>query len=159
MAHDRAGTGPWGWIKAVGSAERPLQRDWRDEDSHLLTSCWFSKHPRSLRAGDVLVYYAARWGTFCALMELISDDVSDDGGAHPVDGQRWRWRMDVRPLVTLSLDDAPTLAQAGIDPLRVRRQSHIVLTSEEYETISGLILARASRSVQEPDSDAQPKAA
>ena len=155
MAHDRAGTGAWGWLKAVGSAESPLRRDWRVEDAHLLKHCWFSKHPRSLRAGDVLVYYAARWGVFPALMELVSDDVIDGGGDHPIHGQRWRWRMDVRPLVTLSLDDAPTLADAGIDPLRVRRQSHIVLTTAEFATIRDLILAAASRDVHQPGERAQ----
>lgn len=159
MAYDRAGTGPWGWIKAVGSAESPLRRDWRVEDKHLLTHCWFSKHPRSLRAGDVLVYYAARWGVFAALMELVSDDVVDGGGNHPVNGPRWRWQMDVRPLVTLALDDAPTLVDAGIDPLRVRRQSHIVLTTREFATIRDLILNVASLDVQEPGSNARPKAA
>lgn len=95
------GTGPWAWLKSVGSQETPLKRDWRSEDYHLVAFCWFSKHPRSLRAGDMLVYYAARWGVFPALMELVSDDVADDAGGHPVHGQRWRWRMDVRPLVTL----------------------------------------------------------
>jgi len=148
MAYDRLGTGPWGWIKAVGSTERPLGRDWRVDDDHLLQHCWFSKHPRSLRAGDVLVYYAARRGVFPALMELISDDVTDDGGGHPVHGERWRWSMDVRPLVTLALDDAPTLADARIDPLRLRRQSHIVLTTQEFATIRDLILAAASRDVE-----------
>lgn len=146
MAHDRAGTGPWAWVKSVGSADAPLRRDWRDEDRHLLHLCWFPKHPRSLRAGDVLVYYAARWGVFPALMEVISDDVADDQGGHPVHGDRWRWCMQVRPLVTLPLGDAPTLAEAGIDPLRLRRQSHIVLTREEYERVRDLVLAAASRS-------------
>lgn len=150
MAYDRAGTGPWAWLKSVGAQETPLHRDWRKVDSHLLEHCWFSKHPRSLRAGDVLVYYAARWGAFPALMELVSDDVSDDMGGHPVHGKRWRWRMDVRPLVTLPLDDAPTLAEAGVDPLRVRRQSHILLTRMEFDCVRDLILARAARTVTEP---------
>jgi len=144
MAYDRVSTGAWAWLKSVGSQATPLRRDWRSTDAHLLVHCWFSKHPRSLRAGDVLVYYAARWGVFPALMELVSDDVNDDAGGHPVDGQRWRWRMDVRPLVTLPLDDSPTLAEAGIDAVRVRRQSHILLTGEEFELVRDLILARAA---------------
>jgi hypothetical protein len=40
-----------------------------------------------------------------------------------------RWRMDVRPLVTLPIDVAPTLADVGIEPRRVRRQSHIRVPS------------------------------
>lgn len=34
--------------------------------------------------------------------------------------------MQVSTLVTLPMEDAPTLADAGIDPLRLRRQSHIL---------------------------------
>ena len=56
----------------------------------------------------------------------------------------------MRPLVTLPLDDAPTLAGAGIDPLRVRRQSHIVLTTEEFVRIRDLILAAAARDIEQP---------
>jgi hypothetical protein len=150
MAYDRAGTGAWAWLKSVGAAEDPLDRDWRYHDHHVLLDVWFSKHPRSLRAGDVLVYYAARWGTFPALMELVSDDVFDHSGDEDFTG-RWRWSMQVRPLVTLPVDTAPTLTDADIDPLRVRRQSHILLTPEEYRTIRDLILARAIRDVEGPD--------
>lgn len=151
MAYDRSGTGAWAWIKVVGSQDARLRRDWRERDSHLLTSCWFSKHPRSLRAGDILIYYASGWGTFPALMEIAADDVVDDTGGHPIQGQRWRWRMSVRPLVTLPLDEAPTLSDAGIDPLRVRRQSHILLTKAGFVVIRDLILAGASRSVSDKE--------
>ncbi len=67
--------------------------------------------------------------------------------------------MDVRPLVTHSLDDAPTLAEAGIDSLRVRRQSHIVLTTAEFATIRDLILAAASRDGEQPGEGACAQAA
>jgi len=147
MAYDRAGTGSWPWLKSVGSQDTPLDRDWRATNHYLLNSCWFSKHPRSLRAGDVFVYYAASWGVFPALMELVSDSVIDDGGGHPVHGQRWRWRMDIRPLITIPMEHAPSLADVGIDPLRVRRQSYILLTKEEYERARDLIAAAAKRDV------------
>src|SRR4051812_20800671 len=89
MAYERAGTGAWAWIKSVGSAEEPLNRDWRYHNVAVLRDVWFSKHPRSLRAGDALVYYAARWGVFPALMELVSDDVFDHSGERGYTG-RWR---------------------------------------------------------------------
>jgi hypothetical protein len=60
-----------------------------------------------------------------------------------------RWRMDVRPLVTLPIDVAPTLADVGIEPRRVRRQSHIRLDIPEYERCRDLTLARASRDVDD----------
>jgi hypothetical protein len=58
--------------------------------------------------------------------------------------------MEVRPLVTLPLDDAPTLADVGIDPLRVRRQSHILLSQPEFNRARDVILARVSRAVDNP---------
>jgi hypothetical protein len=147
MAHDRAGTGPWAWLKAVGTGEEPLDRDWRAVDKHLLPHCWFTKRPRSLRAGDVLVYYAPKWGRLPALMQLLSDD-AEDVAEHPYGPQRWRWRMDVRPLVTLPLEVAPSLADVGVDSLRVRRQSHILLTTDEYTTARRLIVETASHEAQ-----------
>ena len=149
MAYDRAGTGPWAWLKAVGAAGSPLKRDWRAEDEHLLWYCWFSKHPRSLQEGDLLVYYAAQWMRLPAIMELISDEVLDDHAGHPVHGKRWRYKMEVRPLVVLPMGDAPTLDDVGIDPLRVRRQSHIKLTREEYLVARDLITAAAGRDVDQ----------
>jgi len=142
MAYERTGTGRWAWLKSVGSADDPLHRDWRVRDSHLLNKCWFSKHPRSLQEGDCFVYYAAKWGRVCALMELVSDEVLDEAGGHPVNGKRWRYAMHVRPLVLLDLPSAPTLAEAEIDPLRVRRQSYIKLTAGEFMPIRGLLLNR-----------------
>ena len=49
MAYDRTGTGPWAWLKSVGTQEQPLGSDWRVDNRHLLTHVYFSKHPRSLR--------------------------------------------------------------------------------------------------------------
>jgi hypothetical protein len=132
----------------VGSQAEPLDRDWRLVDDHLLRSVWFSKYPRSVRGGDLFVYYAARWRCFPALMELVSDEVVDDADGHPVDGKRWRWRMEVRPLVTLELRSAPALEQTSIDPLRLRRQSHILLTEREYDELRSLVLAAAEREAQ-----------
>ena len=47
--------------------------------------------------------------------------------------------MAVRPLVTLDLADAPTLDQASFDPLRLRRQSHVLLDRAEYSDLRELI--------------------
>src|SRR5438105_4213239 len=115
MAYDRTGTGRWVWIKTVGSADWPLESDWLEERSGLLEWVWFPKHPRSLRRGDLLVYYAALKGVFPAVMELLADDAEDDA-THPLHSDRWPWRMPVRPrLIIPRLEDAPTLAQSGIN--------------------------------------------
>lgn len=144
MAHDRAGTGRWAWLKGVGTAEAPLRPDWRLNDAHLLTNIWFTKYPRSVRAGDLLVYYAAKWQRLPAIVELASDDVLDDGGAHPVHGQRFRWKMHVRPIVAAGLDQAPHLRETDIASSRVKRLSHILLHPDEYSPIRQMLLDAAS---------------
>lgn len=143
MAYDRTGTGRWSWLKAVGTQEEPLVANWRVGDSHLLTRVWFSKHPRSIRAGDLLVYYAARHGVMPAIVEVVADHVDED-----LSEERWKWSMEVRSIVLLGLREAPTIYDSPIDPLRVRRQSHIRLEPEEFAHIRGLILEAAAASIQ-----------
>jgi hypothetical protein len=131
MAYDRTNTGPWTWVKTVGSVDDPLLQDWLGEREGLLEKVWFPKHPRSIRRGDLLVYYAATRGRFPAVVEVKSDEVR----RRPEDySERWPWYMEVRPrLVIPYLDCAPDLADVGLDPLRLRRQSHILLTDDEWE--------------------------
>src|SRR4051812_18062385 len=103
MAYDRTGTGPWAWLKSVGTQEDPLRTDWRVANAGLLTRVWFSKHPRSIRGGDLLAYYAARHQVLPAIVEVVSDEV------HEGDNTRWKHHMEVRPIVTVGLRDAPSL--------------------------------------------------
>lgn len=135
MAYDRTSTGPWVWLKAVGTADDPLSANWPREDAHLLEHVWFPKRPRSLRADDLLVYYAAGLGVLPGIARLLTDEPVDEPESHPKYGARWPWKMGVEPIVTVSLEIAPTLAYVGIDPLRVRRQSHIRLEPHEVEVV------------------------
>ena len=147
MAYDRTGTGRWTWVKTVGSADDPLFSDWLDARGYLLEWVWFPKHPRSLRAGDLLVYYAATRGVFPAVVELVSNEVHAQE-AHPRHPARWPWRMAVRPrLVIPRLEDAPTISDVGLDSLRLRRQSHILLSDEEWERFRGVFLPPAEAAV------------
>lgn len=146
MAYDRTGTGMWTWIKSVGSVEEPLESQWLENRDYLLENVWFPKHPRSLIAGDLLVYYAATKGVFPAVVEILTGEVESDTN-HPRYSSRWPWRMSVRPrLVIPNLDDAPTLEQFGIDSLRLRRQSHILLNADEWERIRATYLPPAEPS-------------
>ena len=147
MAYDRTGTSRWVWLKAVGTQEEPLAADWRlRERNNLLLRVWFSKHPRSIRGGDLLVYYAARHGVMPAIVEVVSDHVDEH-----LSEERWKWSMEVRPIVLLGLREAPTIYDSLIDPLRVRRQSHIRLEPHEFAQLRALILDAAAASVQLDD--------
>lgn len=131
MAYSRENTGRWAWLKSVGSSSDPLEDDWPEKRPYLLDSVWFPKHPRSIRRGDLLVYYAASRGMLPAVVEVLSDEVHEDYD-HPRYSERWPWRMTVKPLLLVPrLPDAPPLSAIGVDPLRVRRQSHILLRPDE----------------------------
>jgi hypothetical protein len=154
MAYERAGTGPWAWLKSVGTQEDPLDLAWPYGEMHLLDRVFFSKHPRSIRAGDVLVYYAAGRQVLPALMLVTSDEVHDEGEDVP----RWRYWMSVRPIIILSLRGAPTLTQAGISPTSVRRQSHVLLSPEQYVHLRELMLHAVNVTLGSVEG-AQPQAA
>jgi|SRR4051794_21505980 hypothetical protein len=135
MSYDRVGTGRWAWLKSVGSADEPLENGWQEKWRYLLKAVWFPKHPRSIRKGDLLVYYAAGRGRLPAVVEVTGDEVQESRD-HPRYSERWPWRMEVRPrLIAPDLEDAPSLEEVGIDPLRVRRQSHILLDTDELEAV------------------------
>lgn len=135
MSYDRRGTGRWAWLKSIGSAEEPLEDGWQEEWNYLLEAVWFPKHPRSIRSGDLLVYYAAGRRRLPAIVEVTGDEVQESRG-HPRYSKRWPWRMEVRPrLVAPDLERAPSLNDVDIDPLRVRRQSHILLDTEELDAV------------------------
>lgn len=157
MAHDRAGTGRWAWIKTVDAGDAPLRDDWlgvADGDEgvlvesssttgvnrRILNNVWFSQHPRSLKRGDLLVYYAAgsRERVFPAVVEVKTGDVlRSDGPA----AKRWPWNVEVVPrIVVPSLALAPKLENIeGINP-RTLRKSHSRLSAEQWERIRAAFL-------------------
>ncbi len=109
MAYDRTNTGPWIWVKLVGSADHRLEPLWLDGRGDLLRKVWFPKHPRSIRSGDLLVYYAAGRGVFPAVVEVVSDDVQQRPQG-PMHSPRWPWYMAVRrlPGSSWNFDGDPT---------------------------------------------------
>jgi hypothetical protein len=140
------------FIKTFGQAGTPPPINWMSDPKwqDRLTSVVFPKYPRSVTRGSRLVYYAAGRQRFCAVMEVIADEPTDTGH------ERWPYELALRPLIAIPVDDfAPSLGDVGFDPLRVRRQSHVRLTQDEYTRIVDAIVAAAARSTHLPGSDAQ----
>ena len=97
MAYERAGTGPWAWLKSVGTQEDRLPPSWPHGEKHLMDRVFFSKHPRSIRGGDLLVYYASGHQVLPAIFLVTSDEVHDEGEEVP----RWRYWIEVRPIMSI----------------------------------------------------------
>lgn len=139
---------PQYFIKAFGSAGNRVPANWLSDENwqDRLRSVVFPKYPRSVSQGSRLIYYAAGTRRFCAVLEVTSD------GPEPTtegDARRWPYQLSVRPLVVIPADEmAPTLEEVGVDPLRLRRQSHIRLTEAEYRRIAGAVVAAAAANVR-----------
>jgi hypothetical protein len=135
------------FIKSIGHAGNSVPANWMSNETwqDRLRSVIFPKYPRSVSRGSQLIYYAAGTRRFCAVLEVTSDEPkpTTEGNA-----ERWPYQLEVRPLVAIPADEnAPSLEDVGLDPLRLRRQSHIRLTDEEYDRISSAVVAAAATNV------------
>lgn len=139
MAHDRGNTGVWAWIKTIDAGGAPLAEDWlglsRDADGnlpddgietgvnrHLLNHIWFTQQPRSIKKGDLLVYYAvgSPGMRFPAIVEVTDGDLTYEDGK-----DRWAWSLAVTPkLVVPKLSLAPSAEDIGDINPRTLRKSH-----------------------------------
>jgi hypothetical protein len=133
------------FIKTIGHARAAVpdtwmaDRNWNDR----LESVVFPKYPRSVVRGSRLVYYAAGRQRFCGVMEVIADEPVEH------DDERWPYLLPLRPIVAIPPDDfAPSLSDVGFDSLRVRRQSHVRLTDQEYRHISQAIAVAVAAAVK-----------
>jgi hypothetical protein len=127
------------WLKSIGRGTEPVPEDWFMSDTReksFLDRVWFPKHPKSVRPGDLLVYYAAGRRCVCAVVIVDSEPKTDDADGterSASNRRRWRWWTSVKPIAVIRADGhAPDLEKLGFNPLRVRRQSHVRLTDEEF---------------------------
>lgn len=135
------------FLKTIGQAGSPVPSNWLAHQgwNHRLASVVFPKYPRSVTRGSRLVYYAAGRQRFCAVLEVIADEPTPSGL------ERWPYELALRPLIAIPVDEyAPSLDDVDFDPLRVRRQSHVRLTDEEYTRIAKAIVAAAANSTRLP---------
>jgi hypothetical protein len=116
------------WLKALGHARGPLERDWLAQRPMSLRRTGFPRRPR-MAPGDRLVYYASVWQVVFALVEVVGEPTDADPPS-----ERWPWTVAVSPLLLIpSLDDAPPVQALGLAPRSMSQQSHIRLTPEQYE--------------------------
>jgi hypothetical protein len=112
------------WLLVRGTGDDPLPRL---VDPASLRRHSSTRRP-SLQKGDLAVCYASRWQTIFAVVEVVGDPENEPGR------ERWRWRIPIRPLLSLrDLDEAPPVEAAGVFPSSLGRHSYIRLTREQFE--------------------------
>jgi len=122
------------WLKAFGSAARPLRDDWTLEANGILRShATFALRP-GLETGDRIVYYAAGARVVFAAGEVTSEPYLDR--THSRD---WPWRIDVALDATKPfIHNGVRLANLNVPSskndvcVRIKRRSHVQLSQEEY---------------------------
>ncbi len=133
------------FIKTIGQAGTPVPANWMSDPkwNDRLASVVFPKYPRSVVRGSRLIYYAAGSRRFCAVLEVIADAPTESRS------ERWPYELALRPLVAIPVDEyAPSMEDMSFNPLRIRRQSHVRLTEDEYARIADGIVRAASESVR-----------
>jgi hypothetical protein len=115
-------------LKALGHARGPLPDRWiEDGGVRRLTRTGFPRRPR-MAVGDRLVYYASVWRRVFAVVEVVAEATD----AHPI-SERWRWTVEVEPLLVIPrLDDAPPVEAIGVPARSMSQQSHIRLSEDHY---------------------------
>lgn len=131
------------WLKSIGSSDDELEKFWLQQRSDLLEQIRFAKtkRPSGVARNDRLVLYAAGWECFFGAAIVTSDEPREDHGE-----QRWPWVLDVAvPLVVPRLDLAPHLSEMDVATTSVRQQSHIALTSAQFEKAIEALVGRVAR--------------
>ena len=83
--------------------------------------------------------YAVGWQRLHGAVEVTGAPRNDVD--HPTDPTRWRWVVEVEPLLAMRLiSRAPKLEEINVSTKSVRRQSHIRIDQETFESAVDLLI-------------------
>src|SRR5215210_4411033 len=126
------------WLVSHGSRHGRLEDAWTSLSGDLLRVTYFPRRPR-IEVGDRLLYYAVGWQRLHGAVEVTGAPRNDVD--HPTDPTRWRWVVEVEPLLAMRLiSRAPKLEEIGVSTKSVRRQSHIRIDRETFENAVDLLI-------------------
>jgi len=118
------------FLKAHGTAEKPMTDDWLAGGSWLIDPgrTAFPRRPR-MTTGDRLVLYASVWQRIFGVAEVISEPTSEASVA-----ARWPWSVQVELLLVVPvLSNAPPVQAIGVAPRSMSQHSHIRLEERHLE--------------------------
>lgn|GEM_PF-2784770 len=101
--------------------------------------------------GDLLIFYLLEKGGSVRCCPAVAEVQSEPRyepefvaeNAFPGDELQWPWVTNVKVLDSISLDDAPRLADLEVAPQSVRQQGRIVLEAGQFEAARAKIAAGA----------------
>jgi len=140
------------WIKSVGAARAPLRDQWLREEitdggalassPRLAERVHFprNKRPVGINVGDYFLLYGVtdRGGRIIGAGIFKSDFYEEDRAKEldlrsDQDIAAWPWRIDIEMLISVwHAHRGPTIDAIGMDPVKMRRRSHLRLTEGQY---------------------------
>jgi hypothetical protein len=141
------------WIKSIGAARSPLEDEWLAKENvidgalaaspRLAERVHFprNKRPVGIDIGDFFLLYGVtgRGGRIIGAGIFKSDFYEDDREKElnlrsADDIVAWPWRIDIEMLLSIwHAHKGPTIDAIGVDPVKMRRRSHLRLTEEQYK--------------------------
>lgn len=140
------------WIKSIGASRAPLDDRWlRHElpvDGALAASPRLAervhfphnKRPVGIEIGDFFLLYGVteRGGRIIGAGIFKSGFYAEDRREElklrsAEDIAQWPWRIDIEMLISVwHAHQGPTIDAIDLDPVKMRRRSHLRLTEEQY---------------------------
>jgi hypothetical protein len=140
------------WIKSIGAARAPLKDQWLGEETResgglassprLAERVHFprNKRPVGINIGDFFLLYGVteRGGRIIGAGIFKSHFYEEDKKKELAlrteeDIAAWPWRIDIEMLISVwHAHRGPTIGAIGLDPVKMRRRSHLRLTERQY---------------------------
>lgn len=151
----RAGIAYWLCMRGHKGARLPAR--WLEAPVAWEVMSGFATPPRRtlrIRPGDRVIWYATGKQKVFGIATVVDEPVNRTG--HDQQEGRWPWLVPTRTeFVIDDLDDAPTLADAGLGGFWVQRMSYRELTAEQFAALEGVIRPLA-RPAPPPPSELPP---
>ncbi len=140
------------WIKSIGAARDPLADRWLGEektvDGSLVSSPRLAervhfphnKRPVGINVGDFfLLYGVTRLGGRIIAAGVFKTPFYEGERSEELrlrsaeDIASWPWRIDIEMLISVwHTHRGPTIDAIELDPVKMRRRSHLRLSEEQY---------------------------
>lgn len=120
------------WISDAGRIDAQGRRVYRADGTPWGQPSWV--------VGDVAGLYFSGTHRVPVLVEIIAPpefnpELVEVQGVEPGEGERWPWVTGVRGLHSFALDQAPTLADLGVENASMQQRSRLWLKPEQRDRL------------------------
>lgn len=130
------------WLKMIGASDWPLADKWVEDRPELLSRVRTPQTPRSIKRGDMLVYYSAVTQKLFAISRSTMDGETAQMELEAGE-ERWPYVLHVQVLLLIPrLTLAPEWTVLGLPVTTVQQRSYAEITRTSYRTAWKAIVHR-----------------